>query len=135
MLVNSIRTRLIATLVVVASAATLAAATSNTYHADLKKAWPAKNDSLAKAPDSLKLWYSEKVEIPLTKVQLSMAGMPTMTYALSAPAFLGEAKDAPIVLAIKDKLAPGTYTVDWTVAGKDGHPSKGKYDFVVKAAK
>ena len=29
----------------------------------------------------------------------------------------------------------GTYTVDWTVAGKDGHPSKGSYDFVVKAGR
>ncbi|MCX5755602.1 MAG: copper resistance protein CopC [Gemmatimonadetes bacterium] len=132
MLVNFVRTRLIATLGVVAGAGILGAATTTLYHADLKNAWPAKNDSLAKAPDSLKLWYSEKVELPLTKIALTSAGK---AQALSAPAYLGEAKDAPIVLAVKDKLAPGTYTVDWTVAGKDGHASKGKYDFVVKAAK
>ena len=129
------RARVAATVALIAGVAVLGGASTAARHAELKKAWPAKNDTLAKAPDTLKLWYSEKVELPLTKIQLSMAGMPTMTYALSAPAFLGNDKDAPVVLAVKDKLAAGAYTVNWTVAAKDGHPSKGTYDFVVKAGK
>jgi methionine-rich copper-binding protein CopC len=130
--ISSTRARVLATAALLVGAAALGGASRAAYHATLKKSWPAAHDTLAAAPDSLKLWFSEKVEIPLTKIALVSAGNAK---ALSAPAFLGEAADAPIVLAVKDKLAPGSYTVNWTVAGKDGHPSKGTYDFVVKAGK
>jgi len=47
----------------------------------------------------------------------------------------GSAADAPVVYAVMQTLGAGKYTVDWTVAGKDGHAVKGSYSFVVKAAK
>ena len=128
----SARVRLLATVGLVVGAVAVGGASTAVRHATLKKAWPAAHDTVAKSPDSLKLWFSEKVEIPLTKISLVSAGSPTK---LSDPAFLGETADAPIVLAVKESLAPGAYTVNWTVAAKDGHPSKGSYDFVVKAGK
>lgn len=115
-----------------AVALTTAASAPPAFHASLSKAAPGKGDTVAVSPDTLKLWFSEKVEIPLTKVALSGGGAGRK---LGAPAFGGAAADAPIVVAVEEKLAPGTYKVDWTVAGKDGHPSKGSYDFVVKAGK
>ena len=130
--ISSTQVRVLATAGLVVGAAVLGGASRTAYHATLKKSWPAAHDTLPKAPDSLKLWFSEKVEIPLTKIALVSAGSAK---PLSAPAFLSEATDAPIVLAVKDKLVPGAYTVNWTVAGKDGHASKGTYDFVVKAGK
>ena len=127
--------RLLATGVLVVGVAALTAAATSTnaaYHAVLKKSWPAAHDTVPASPDSLKLWFSEKVEVPLTKIALVSMGNPKK---LSDPAFLGAGDDAPIVLAVTEKLAPGSYTVNWTAAGKDGHASKGTYDFVVKAGK
>lgn len=132
-LLSSPRVRVLATVTVLATGLAFTTAATRARHAELKKSWPAANDSLAKAPDSLKLWFSEKVELPLTKIQLMMGG--TMQHQLGAPAFLGATADAPVTLVIVDKLSAGKFTVNWTVAGKDGHPSKGTYDFVVKAGK
>ena len=125
-------TPVLATLALVAGAAAIGGASTPAYHASLKKAWPASHDTVAKSPDSLKLWFSEKVEMGFTKITLASAGTAKK---LSDPAFLGEAADAPIVLAVKEPLAAGPYSVTWTVAGKDGHASKGTYDFVVKGGK
>jgi methionine-rich copper-binding protein CopC len=130
---NSLRFRsaVIATLtfVMVAGAAR---ASATAFHAALKKASPGINDTVTTSPDSLKLWFNEKVELPLTKVVLNGGGT---AHKLSAAAMGGSAADSPIVFAVLEKLGAGKYTVDWTVAGKDGHPSKGTYDFVVKAPK
>jgi methionine-rich copper-binding protein CopC len=113
-------------------ALTTAASAPPAFHASLKKAVPGKGDTVAVSPDTLTLWFSEKVEIPLTKVALSGGGAARK---LGAPAFGGTSADAPVVVAVEEKLAPGTYKVDWTVAGKDGHPSKGSYEFVLKAGR
>lgn len=124
--------RLLATSALIVGAVAAGGASTTAYHAVLKKSWPAAHDTLAKAPDSLKLWFSERVELPLTKIALASAGSPRK---LTAPALLGDAANAPVVLAVKEALGPGVYTVNWIVAGKDGHPSKGSYEFVVKAGK
>ena len=115
-----------------AAAGRSAAAPPARFHAQLTKAMPGVNDTVATSPDSIKLWFSEKVELALTKVVVSGGGA---AIPLGKPAFDGPAGDAPVVLAVRDKLAPGKYAVDWTVAGKDGHPVKGTYGFVVKAAR
>jgi len=119
-------------LVVAAATVDAAAARPARFHATLKKASPGANDTVAVAPDSLRFWFSEKVELPLTKVTLTAGGK---AQKLGEPTFGGTTADAPLVLAVREAVAPGTYTVEWTVAGKDGHPSKGKYDFVVKPAR
>jgi len=102
------------------------------FHAHLVKAQPGVNDTVTVSPDSLKLWFSERVELPLSKVALKGGGAAKM---LGELAFGGPGADAPMVVAVRDKLAPGTYTVDWTVAGKDGHATKGSFAFVVKPAR
>jgi hypothetical protein len=136
---------LIATVALVATAATsdarpalvhgrpvLVRARPALFHARLVKAQPGVNETVTVSPDSLKLWFSERVELPLSKVALKGGGAVKM---LGALAFGGPGADAPMVVAVRDKLAPGTYTVDWTVAGKDGHPTKGSFAFVVKPAR
>ena len=112
------------------AALSLTAASRPAFHATLKKSSPAANDTLASAPDTLKLWFSERVELGLTKVSVTSGGKPVM---LGALAMGGPAADAPVVAALPRKLAPATYAVDWTVAAKDGHPSKGTFTFTIKA--
>jgi len=125
---RSVRATLVAAVIIVA----VTGASSATLHTSLKKASPAVNDTVATSPDSLKLWFSETVELPLTKVVLNGGGS---VRKLSAAAMGGSAADAPVVYAVMETLGAGKYTVDWTVAGKDGHAVKGSYSFVVKAAK
>jgi methionine-rich copper-binding protein CopC len=133
----SVRTRamLLVAVAIAGSSASIAASPAGSrtlFHAVLKMSWPAAHDTLAVAPDSLKLWFSEKVELPLTKVTLGAAGV---TKKVGTLAFAGAGADAPVVVALQEKLAPGLYTVAWSAAGKDGHASKGTYDFVVKAGR
>ena len=108
-----------------------AASPSAVFHTHLKKSDPAANDTLM-SPAAVKLWFSEKVEIPFTRVTVkNIAGV---AQPMGALAFSDTSEDAPVVAAITGKLPPGSYTVTWSAAAKDGHPAKGKFEFVVNAA-
>ena len=114
------------------TAASAPAAVSARFHTKLLKSTPAANDTLATAPTAISLWFNEKVELKLTTVKL--AG-PAGAVKLDAVTRDEKVKDAPVVAAIATPLAAGSYTVSWSVAGEDGHPTKGTIAFVVKGAK
>ncbi|MDB4917936.1 MAG: hypothetical protein JWM95_5580 [Gemmatimonadetes bacterium] len=101
------------------------------WHTHLLKSDPAANDSLAKAPRAIHLWFSERVDLPVTTVKLTnAAGAPVI---LAPPMRPDTAQNASVNITIGPVLAAGSYTVHWSTAGKDGHPAKGTFDFVVKA--
>lgn len=101
------------------------------FHVALKKSNPAANDTLAASPAALQLWFNEKVELAVVTVKLADAkGVATPLGALKQEV----GADAPISAALSKPLAAGTYSISWSVAGKDGHPTQGKVPFVVKAA-
>lgn len=100
-------------------------------HTALTRSEPAANDTLAAAPTAIKLWFSDKVELKVTTVKLKHAGGTAL--ALGAPTRSATDEKAPVVLTITAKLTPGSYTVSWSVAAKDGHPAKGSFGFVVKS--
>jgi hypothetical protein len=102
------------------------------FHTKLVKSAPAANDTLATAPTAISLWFNEAVDLKVTTVKVAGASGTVKTGALTRDAKL---KDAPVVAAISSALAAGKYTVSWSVAGDDGHPVKGTFDFVVKGAK
>jgi methionine-rich copper-binding protein CopC len=101
-------------------------------HAYLVKSEPAAHDTTS-APRAVRLWFSEKVELKVTRIKLANASGDAVRMNKPAPA--GDDADAPIVATVAETLAPGAYTVRWSTAGKDGHPSKGTIDFVVKSAR
>ena len=109
-----------------------AAAAPARFHTKLVKSAPAANDTLATAPTAISLWFNEAVDLKVTTVKVAGASGAVKTGALTRDAKL---KDAPVVAAISSALAAGKYTVSWSVAGDDGHPVKGTFDFVVKGAK
>jgi methionine-rich copper-binding protein CopC len=115
--------------VLAATGICLAAAPSSAFHTHLEKSSPAANDTVA-SPASLKLWFSEKVELPFTRVTLkNVAGV---AQPLGALAYADTSANAAVVAPVTAKLEPGEYTVSWSAAAKDGHPAKGKFSFVVK---
>jgi copper transport protein len=99
-------------------------------HAHLKKATPAAGSSTSTPPHAIRLWFSEKPELSLTNVTLADSAGTLVT--LGAPA---SDADGPLAvsIAIPSVLGAGLYTVTWSTAAADGHPSKGHFSFRVTA--
>ena len=109
----------------------IAAAPQRAMHTHLKKSLPAANDTVP-SPAKLQLWFSEKIEIPFSRVTLkNLAGVPQTVGPL---AFADASDTAAVIVPIVGALAPGEYTVGWSAAAQDGHPTKGTFTFTVKAA-
>jgi hypothetical protein len=101
-------------------------------HTHLIKSEPASNDTLASSPRAVRLWFTEQVELAVTTVKL--AGAAGAPIALAPVARPDAGQDAPVVALLKTPLAAGAYVVTWSTAALDGHPAKGTFGFVVKAA-
>jgi methionine-rich copper-binding protein CopC len=95
-------------------------------HSALESSVPRAGALLRSAPEHLKLKFSEALEPVLVKIQLSLNSAPepmTLVPTLSA--------DGKEIVADLGPLAPGTYLVNWNVAAKDGHRTKGAFSFTV----
>lgn len=100
-------------------------------HAKLVGSTPSAGSSVSKSPAELRLTFSEKLELAMTRVKLISPDGKEVT--LAKPADGGD-EGRSVVMAIGSPLAPGTYTVSWQVVGRDGHPVRGKFTFVVTPA-
>jgi methionine-rich copper-binding protein CopC len=100
-------------------------------HVHLEKSTPADKEVLATSPKTISLWFSEKVDLKVTTVKLvDDKGVAAALGALKADT----TKGAPVIADVTKPLAAGSYTLNWSVAGADGHPQKGAFKFSVKAA-
>lgn len=102
------------------------------WHTHLLRSEPAINDTLARSPNAIRLWFSEPVELAVTTVKLADAGGRGIALAKLTRADAGGA--APVAAALNVPLPPGSYVVTWRTAAKDGHPANGTINFVVKTA-
>ena len=87
-------------------------------------------DSTVTAVASIKLWYSQPVELNVTTVRL--VGEGNRLVALAAPTRSREA-NAPIVLTLTDSITPGRYTAHWRTMARDGHAVSGQFAFTLAA--
>ena len=95
-------------------------------HAHLVSAAPAAN-AAASAPTRLTLKFSEAIELNLSGVTLAGPGGAVATGAASL-----DAKDGvTLTVPLDAPLAAGKYHVEWHVLARDGHRTKGAYDFTV----
>ena len=102
------------------------------FHAHLVRADPAVNDTIAATPKTVRLWFSEPVELGLSHVKIVRVGGDTVkTSGLRREG--SEATTAALDLSAPP-TAPGTYVVTYHVVARDGHPTTGSYNFVLKAA-
>ena len=97
-------------------------------HAHLKRSEPAAGSQLAAPPRVIRLWFSEQPELSMTFVSLKDSA--ERAFALGS----GE-REKPgqmgIFFNVLEALPPGRYTLTWRTAASDGHPSQGKFTFVV----
>jgi methionine-rich copper-binding protein CopC len=102
------------------------------WHTHLVRSEPAVNDTLARSPSAIRLWFSEPVELAVTTVKLADAAGTSVALAKVTRADAGEA--APVAVTLNAPLPPGSYVITWRTAAKDGHPANGTINFVVKEA-
>ncbi len=101
-------------------------------HLKLVRSSPSADTTLSTSPDAIRLWLSEPVEAPVSKITLATeAGAAVSLDALTRDA----AKDAPLVAKLSKPLAVGAYKVTWKAMSKDGHVVNGTFGFRVGAAK
>jgi len=98
-------------------------------HVSVERSIPAADDTISVLPDSLQIWFSEPVAVPLTRIRLQHNKRELAMKGAFQKA--GDGK-APVTVAIPTKPGPGTYTVIWKTAGADGHAVVGTYSFVVR---
>lgn len=99
------------------------------FHLHLVKSAPAANASVATAPDSIRLWFSQSPELKLTTVKVTGPGSATVQLTP-----LAKRDSALVVAAVKGRMAAGTYNVTWRTMSKDGHVVRGTFAFKVGAA-
>lgn len=116
---------------VLSGARSVAAAPSGTsFHLQLEKSDPA-DSSVVAAPDSLRLWFSQRTELSVTRVMLKNASGTALPLGALVR---GGAADAPVTAPVTGTLAPGAYSVDWRTMAADGHVVRGTIRFTVKPA-
>lgn len=111
---------------VMALAGVLVSVTLAYAHGTLRRSAPAKDQHLSAAPTEIRLTFTEAVELSLARVAL--AG-PSGQVALGR---LSLADSARVVIApVAGGLVDGSYTVQWQIAGADGHPVRGEFAFFI----
>ena len=123
-----IRVQRAVALAVLALTAVVLGAWRAPFHLHLVKSTPAANATVAAAPDSLRLWFSQAPELKLTTVKLTGPGAAAV--ALTA---LAKGDSGLVLAVVKGRMAPGPYTVAWRTMSKDGHVVRGTFAFRVGA--
>jgi methionine-rich copper-binding protein CopC len=109
-----------------------ARAARTAFHAHLVRAEPAVNDTIASTPRAVRLWFSEPVELGLSRIRIVRLGGDTVK--TSALRHEGDASTTAALDLATPPSAPGTYLVTYRVVSRDGHPTSGSYSFVLKGA-
>ena len=97
-------------------------------HGRLKGSIPAAGAHLAEVPKQLRLDFSEAAELTFTAVRLRTADGREIP--LGALAFATGSRRS-VLAPVTGAMNAGTYVVMWQVAGADGHPVRGRFEFVV----
>ena len=119
----------ISSLVIVA-AMTMLLPTAALAHGRLKSSLPAAGAQLSIVPREVRLDFSEAPDLTFSSIRLvSKAGREI---PLGAVSFATDSRRS-IVALVAAALEAGTYTVIWQMAGDDGHPVRGRFDFVIAA--
>jgi copper transport protein len=100
-------------------------------HALLESSDPAGGSTVARAPDSVTLTFTEDPEPGLTEVEVLD---PSGTVVSSGPASVLEDRPATVRVPLGD-VSEGVYTVTWRVVSRvDGHTTAGAFAFGVGVA-
>jgi copper transport protein len=97
-------------------------------HVGLKSSSPAAGAHLAQVPKQLRLDFTETLELNFALLRLMLA--TGREIPLGPLAYAPDSRRA-LIAPVVGAMDAGTYTVMWQVAGDDGHPVRGRFEFVV----
>ena len=97
-------------------------------HGRLKSSAPAAGAHLSQVPRELRLDFTEGPELTFSSIRLLRADGREVP--LGALAFAADSRRS-LVVPIAGALEAGTYSVSWQMAGDDGHPVRGRIEFVI----
>lgn len=97
-------------------------------HGRLKGSTPAAGAHLSEAPRTLRLDFSEAPELTFSTIRLVASNGREVP--LGALAFAPDSRRS-LVVPIAGALTAGAYTILWQMAGDDGHPMRGRIEFVI----
>lgn len=112
-------------------ALTLLAPAPAMAHARLKRSSPAAGAQLESSPDVLRLWFTEQPELRFTFASLKDEAGKVFALGSVERELSGE---MGVSFHVSSVLPPGRYTLSWRTAAADGHPTTGKFSFVVLPA-
>ena len=97
-------------------------------HGHLKRSLPSSGAHLGQVPRQLRLEFSETPELEFTTIQLVD---PTGHAVPLGPVMYAADSHRAAVANVRGVLSAGTYTVLWQLAGDDGHPVRGRFEFTI----
>ncbi len=100
-------------------------------HIRLKRTDPGGNAILSATPLDLRFWFTEQLELPVTKV--SIVDADGKSIPLGTPFYIDNTQQS-IRLQLLATLGKGTYKVSWKTVSLDGHPAQGTFSFRILAA-
>jgi len=127
---NRVRHTALVLSVAACGAALLGAAPAEKKHLHLERSEPMADSTVAAPPTAIRLWFSQPVQLGVTRVHLADAARRPVE--VSAPR-LGEGRNAPVIVDIGGTVAAGGYTVSWRTMARDGHVVSGSFGFRVAA--
>lgn len=106
----------------------LALPRSAAAHTRLESSAPAAGDTVRGPVTEIRLRFSSTAQTAFTGIELEGPGGAVPVGQARA---VGD-ESREFVIALPTALAPGAYTVRWRTAGRDGHPLRGSFAFVVQ---
>jgi methionine-rich copper-binding protein CopC len=97
-------------------------------HMALKKAEPANGATIATAPTTVTLWFTQEPDLAVSRVTLAGPAGPVKLGAVK----VGEGMQ--LTAPIEGTMTNGAYTLEWQTAGDDGHVQKGSVAFTLNRA-
>jgi methionine-rich copper-binding protein CopC len=106
----------------------LALASSVLAHSSLDRSEPKDGATLKKAPNEIRMWFTEPIKAGLSSIEVrDAAGKQIYQRDLH----VDENEPALARLSLPADLGPGVYTVTWSAVAQDLHVARGSFNFRV----
>ena len=107
----------------------LAAFRPAAFHVHLTRSDPQADSTVASGPGSVRLWFSEPVQVAVTRVVVT-SGRDTLQLARPR---MGDNASSVVTRVDSTRMQPGPVKVDWTTMSRDGHVVRGTFTFRIAA--
>ncbi len=104
----------------------LVLATAAFAHFKTVKTLPEADAVVEKPVRTLRIWFSQEPDVPLSKLELEGPNGPMTVTGMHS---MGE-KD--LMARVAGAMPDGLYTAKWSAAGDDGHVLEGSWSFTIQ---